>query len=386
MILLFFQVRNTTLYSHRSLLFSFSIPHLEVGLNRLLLLSTQAGGHHDRDGNVQISLLTGELVDGHSLSLNLQHLTGLGDGLLAEIHTVTIQMVNVMTPAEQSLLQRNAVINTKIVVVASEQAVLALLQHHNHVTRVQLGMLVSLVLEGDLLSILHTTLNIHRHGMRLGDELVTMADTALLIKGLTLSTTFLAGLLNLLHKARSQLNTLVDNSASLTHRTSVHMVGVICSRTVAVRANLLAVEGEGVLTSVVQILQSDGNRRLHILVTLLSAKVTESEEISEGVEALLLISLLSLLDTLLTLYIVDTSLIVIRETLISGTDVVPLFFALVRLTLIRMVFEGQLSVGLFNFAARSISTRHLLKITQSTLTRPGWRKSHDQQYKHRKEG
>ena len=115
------------------------------------------------------------------------------------------------------------------------------------------------------------------------------------------------------------------------------------------------------LTSVVQIFESNRNGGLHILVTLLSSEVSETKEIGEWIEAVLLISLFSLFHALFTLHIVHTSLVIVRKTFVSCTNIVPLLFAFIGLTLIRVIFQSQFSICLLDFAARSVPIREFSK-------------------------
>ena len=339
----------TTLSPHTILCSTTNTPSLlEQSGNHTLLLLRQTLRHHDRNHDVQIALLTGELVHRNALALHLQHLARLRNSLLPELHAVSVQVRHVAPPAQQRVLQRNAVVHPQVVIVACEGRVLALLKNHHHVARIQIGMLVALVLERDLLSVLHAALNVHRDRVRLRHQLPTVTHVTRLVKGLSLASALLARLLDLLHKTGSQLNALQNEARSLAHGTSMHVVRIIGARSVAVLTELLTVERERLLASVVQLLQCDRNCRLHILVSLLASKSSKSKDITEWVEALLTIVLFSLFHTFLSLNIVHTSLVLVGETVVGRLNVDELRFTLLRFTLVWMVLQTQLSIGLLD--------------------------------------
>lgn len=280
----------------------------------------------------------------HAFSLDLQHLARLRDALLAELHSVAVQVRQVTLPANQRVLQTNAVVHLQIVPVAHEHGVLLLLENNDHVTGVQIGVLVALMLEGDLLAVLHAALNIHGDRVLLRHQLVAVAHVAGLIEGLALAAALLAGLLDLLDEAGSKLNTLKNHAASLADRAGVHMIRVVRARAMAVLAELLAVDIEGHFAAVVQILQSDGNRSLHVLISLLSAEASEAEYIGEGIEALLSSLLLSLLHSLFSLHVVHSSFVFVGQAVVGRLNVNELGFALLSLTLVGVVLQTEFPI------------------------------------------
>lgn len=314
----------------------------------LLLLVIQRLRHNYRDRDVQITLLRWEFMNWHTLTLNLQHLSRLRDSILSKLHTVTVQVSQMALPANQGILQANAEVHPEIISVTREQIMLLLLKNDNHMTGIQIGVLVTLMLEGNLLSILHAALDFHRNHMRLCDQLVTVAHVAGLVVCLSLTAAFPARLLDLLYESRGKLHTLENDAATLAHRACVNMLRIISTSTVTVIAEFLSVNAEVHFATVVQILQCDGYSSLHILISLLSTKSTKAEDISERIEALLVSLLLSLLHAFFTLHIIYSSFVFIREAIIRCLDINELGFALVGFTLIRVVFQAQLSVRSLN--------------------------------------
>ena len=244
----------------------------------------------------------------------------------------------------------------------------ALLQYHDDVSRIQIRVLVALVLKHDLFAILHTTLDIHADLMRLRHELPPVANVAHFIEDLTLASTFRAGLLNLLHKAGSQLDSLQNDTRTLASGTGVDMIRIIRSCSMAVFAELFTVDIEQLFSSVVKLFQGYGNCGLHVLVSLFTTSITKTEDI-KGIKAMLVALLFSLLKTLFSFAIVCPSLILVRKSIVSGLNICISDFALLRFALIRMILQTQLSICFFNFGTRGLSTPFKQQ-SQSYLSTP----------------
>lgn len=341
---------------------------LEKRGNRVALLLRDRLRHLHRNRNVQISLLRGEIVHRHSLSLDLQHLPRLRHAILSKLHRMSVQMRYAVRPAQQRVLQRDLEVHLQIVPIAGEHAVFALLQHHDDVPGVQIRMLVALVLKHDLLAILHTTLDIHADLMRLRRQLPAVANVAHFIEDLTLATTFRAGLLHLLNKTRSQLDSLQNDTRTLAGRAGVDMIRIVRSCSVAVLAELLTVDVELLFSSVVEFFQGYGNSGLHVLVSLSTTAIAKTKDI-KGIETMLVALLFSLLKALFAFGIVGSSLILVRESVVRSLNIFISSFALLRFALIRVILQTQLSICFFNLGTRGLSTPFKQR-SQSYLSTP----------------
>lgn len=303
-----------------------------------LLFLTERFGHLHSDRNVQISLLRREIVNWHALAFDLQHLSRLRDSLLSELHCVTIEVSNAIRPAEQSVLQRDLEVHLQVVSVACKETMFLLLENDDDMARVQIGVLISLVLEDNLLAVLHSALDVESDLVRLRHQLLSVADMAGLVKDLSLASALRTGLLHLLDEPRGKLNTLENNSRTLTNGTLPNMIWVVRSCSVAMLAQLFAVDVERLLSSVVQLLQSDRNRSLHVLVPLLSSEASEAKNI-ERIETLLTSLLLSFRYSFLSARIIHSPFVVIRKAVISILDINVSFLAFLGLTLVRMILK-----------------------------------------------
>ena len=122
------------------------------------------------------------------------------------------------------------------------------------------------------------------------------------------------------------------------------MIRIVRARAMAVLAELLAVDVEGHFAAVVQILQSDGNRSLHVLIPLLSAEASKAKYIGEGIEALLGSLLFSLLHSLFSLHVVHSSFVFVRQAVVGRLNVNELGFAFLSLTLVGVVLQTEFPI------------------------------------------
>ena len=307
---------------------------------------------------------------GHTLSLNANNFTyGLqntknthtwfGNTTLSNFNNVLIEVFDGLSPSQQSLLQGDTHLHAKIVALTSKQRMRKLLKHNNNIARIKIGMLVALILKGDLLVVIHTPLNGHGQRVIFLDQLVTLALGTHMIKDRASTSTLRALLLHLGHKSGSELTTNHLDASSAANGTLVDMIGIISARTTTSLANNIAANGDLDLSAVVEVLKADSQLDLGVLVALaLSETEGMSEDAAEGVEAAAsLLLLLALLEAGLTLVIVDSSLVLIGENVVGFLNIDELGLAFFGLALVGVVLEAQLSVGTLDFAFIGITKR-----------------------------
>lgn len=308
---------------------------------------------------------------GHTLSLNANNFTyGLqntknthtwfGNTTLSNFNNVLIEVFDGLSPSQQSLLQGDTHLHAKIVALTSKQRMRKLLKHNNDIARIEVGMLIALILKGDLLVVIHTPLNGHGQRVIFLDQLVTLALGTHMIKDRASTSTLRALLLHLGHESGSELTTNHLDASSAANGTLVDMIGIISARTTTSLANNIAANGDLDLSAVVEVLKADSQLDLGVLVALaLSETEGMSEDAAEGVEAAasLLLLLLALLEAGLTLVIVDSSLVLIGENVVGFLNIDELGLAFFGLALVGVVLEAQLSVGTLDFAFIGITKR-----------------------------
>lgn len=268
-------------------------------------------------------------------------------------------MFDGLSPSQQSLLQGDTHLHAKIVALTSEQRMRKLLKHNNDIARIKIGMLIALILKGDLLVVIHAPLNGHGQRVIFLDQLVTLALGTHMIKDRASTSTLRALLLHLGHESGSELTTNHLDASSAANGTLVDMIGIISARTTTSLANNIAANGDLDLSAVVEVLKADSQLDLGVLVALaLSETEGMSEDAAEGVEAAAsLLLLLALLEAGLTLVIVDSSLVLIGENVVGFLNIDELGLAFFGLALVGVVLEAQLSVGTLDFAFIGITKR-----------------------------
>lgn len=294
--------------------------------------------------------------------------TWFGNTTLANFNNVLIEVLDGLSPSQQSLLQGDTHLHAKIVTLTSEQRMRKLLKHNNNIARIEVGMLVALILKGDLLVVIHAPLNGHGQGVVFLDQLVTLALGTHMIKDRASTSALRALLLHLGHESGSELTTNHLDASSAANGTLVDMIGIISARTTTSLANNIAANGDLDLSAVVEVLEADSQLDLGVLVALaLSETEGMSEDAAEGVEAAAsLLLLLTLLEAGLTLVIVDSSLVLIGENVVGFLNIDELGLAFFGLALVGVVLEAQLSVGTLDFAFIGITKRMIEELKGCT--------------------
>jgi len=322
----------------------------------------------DAELDDETALLVRSLVDWHSLvhdALDISrrdYFSGSAD----ESELTAVEMADAELVAAEGLLQTQLVLHVKVVAVALEESVLFLLEDDDDVARDDIGCLISLAAENDLLAVTHASVDVHLENLFLLSDLRSVALDAsiFLTNDLSLAAAIRARLLKLLNHTRGDLSERHFDTLSSAALALLDSVGTLRSLAVAVSAKHVLVLSQFAGLSLVELLEGDLVRVCEILAFPLlgsssSASTTSKEAATKELRENILSrksTTTSFLQSLLSILVVDLTLVCIGEDLVCMADLLELLQSLwVVGILVWVVLHSHLTILLTNIILRGIT-------------------------------
>jgi len=237
--------------------------------------------------DVQPTLIVDTLVSGHTLvrdrsyGIGLKHFTRLG----LHVKSSLVEVLQVELAATESFAEGNLALGEKIIALAEEAVVLLLLEYNNDITGLDTGLFIGSTAESDLLSVLHTLIDMYLQDLPLLHGLLALTLLALILlrDGLASTLTVGAGGLHLLDHTGSNLSHYHLHTRAVTYTAINFRTGVVASAAVAVRANSMTAHSKLCRLSIVEVFQLDLQGVDYVLslarTTVTPSTTTEAEQV-----------------------------------------------------------------------------------------------------------
>ena len=343
----------------------------------LLGLCGEAGGELDVKLDDQQSSVVRVALDRHALVGDDLHRFRLGDlsGLVLDDEGAVVEGGKEELETSEGLEEGDLLLHHKVVLVSlnNGRGVSLLLQNDNNVSRGDARELVSLLVKHNALTLTGSLLDVDFEDLGISNDLLSVALGALVlvINHLALSVAVAASLLHLVDSkadlTASNLDTLTTAANTLFGTSSV----LLATTTRASDAEDLLVDLDFAGGTVVHLLEGDSELVLEILALggttgSLATTAAAVEEIKDIKDASTTASGVATgLESLLAVFVIDLTLLRIREDVVGLHDVLELLLGVgVIGVLVRVQPDGQFAERLLDVLARraSVNAEHFVVI------------------------